>query len=68
MTGGAKPTRATVIPGLRYADAVGAIDWLCAAFGFEKHLVVPDDDNGLEHAQLTFGNGMVMLGSTRSDE
>ena len=64
----AKTTTATIIPGLRYEDAVGAVDWLCEAFGFEKHLVVPDETGGIAHAQLKFGNGMVMLGSTRSDE
>ena len=31
--------------------------------GFEKHLVVPDGDSGIAHAQLTLGNGMIMLGS-----
>ena len=57
-------TRATVIPCLRYRDAPKAIEWLCATFGFEKHLVVPGDNNTIVHAQLTFGNGMLMLGST----
>ena len=67
LSAGAKTTTATIIPGLRYEDAVSAIDWLCRAFGFEKHLVVPDDDEGVAHAQLRFGNGMIMLGSTRTD-
>jgi len=67
MSTGAKATTATIIPGLRYEDAVSAIDWLCRAFGFERHLVVPDDEGGIAHAQLRFGNGMIMLGSTRSD-
>ncbi len=57
----------TVIPTLRYNDAAAAIDWLCAAFDFEKHLVVPDEAGGIAHAQLVFGNGMVMLGSARDD-
>ncbi|CBV42029.1 VOC family protein [Halomonas elongata] len=60
--------RATMIPTLRYHDAAQAIDWLCEAFGFERHLVVEDDDGGIAHAQLTFGNGMVMLGSAREGE
>ena len=68
MSASAKATTATIIPTLRYKDAVAAIDWLCEAFGFEKHLVVPDDDGGIAHAQLTFGNGMIMLGSARTDE
>jgi len=59
----AKNTRATVIPALRYRDAKAAIDWLCRAFGFEQHLVVPGDGNTIAHAQLSFGNGMIMLSS-----
>jgi uncharacterized glyoxalase superfamily protein PhnB len=58
-----RKTTATIVPGLRYQDAPKAIDWLCRAFGFEKHLVVPNDDGTFAHAQLTFGNGMIMLGS-----
>ena len=58
-----KKTTATIIPGLRYRDAPRAIEWLCEAFGFEKHLVVPGDGDTIAHAQLTFGNGMIMLGS-----
>jgi uncharacterized glyoxalase superfamily protein PhnB len=54
---------AVIIPVLRYRDAPAAVDWLCRAFGFEKHLVVPDESGGVAHAQLTFGNGMIMLGS-----
>jgi uncharacterized glyoxalase superfamily protein PhnB len=58
-----KDTTATIIPGLRYQDAPKAIDWLCRAFGFERHLVVPGEGGGIAHAQLTYGNGMIMLGS-----
>lgn len=63
MSSIAKTTRATVMPCLRYRDAPKAIDWLCAVFGFERHLVVPNEDGTIAHAQLSFGNGMVMLGS-----
>lgn len=58
-------TGGVIIPTMRYRDAPAAIDWLCRAFGFERHLVVPDGDGGIAHAQLRFGNGMIMLGSTR---
>ena len=68
MTSLAKDTKATMIPGLRYHDAAGAIDWLCEAFGFERHLVVPGEGGLILHAQLAFGNGMVMLGSARDDD
>jgi uncharacterized glyoxalase superfamily protein PhnB len=62
-----KSTTATVIPCLRYRDAPAAIDWLCSTFGFERHLVVPGDNGTIAHAQLTFGNGMIMLGSESND-
>jgi len=64
----AKNTRATVIPCLRYRDAPAAIDWLCQTFGFEKQLVVPNQDGSIAHAQLSFGNGMIMLGSVLKAE
>jgi len=64
----AKTTTATMIPTMRYNDAAAAIEWLCEAFGFEKHLVVPGEDGTIVHAQLVFGNGMVMLGSARATE
>jgi uncharacterized glyoxalase superfamily protein PhnB len=63
----AKNTRATVIPCLRYRDAPAAIDWLCRAFGFEKQAVYANPDGTIAHAQLTFGNGMIMLGSAADD-
>ena len=58
----AADTTSTIIPCLRYRDALTAIEWLCRAFGFEAHAVYADGDI-VHHAQLTFGNGMVMLGS-----
>lgn len=53
----------SVIPCLRYRDAPAAIEWLCRVFGFEKHLVVPDEAGGIAHAQLSLSGGMIMLGS-----
>lgn len=58
----------TIIPAMRYQDAPAAIDWLVRAFGFERHLVVPAENNMIAHAQLTLGNGMIMLGSARDDD
>jgi len=64
----AAPTRTTIIPGMRYRDAPAAIEWLCRAFGFEKHAVYPNPDGTIAHAQLSFGNGMIMLGSVVESE
>jgi len=58
----AATTVSTIIPSLRYRDALVAIDWLCHAFGFEKHAVYADGET-VHHAQLKFGNGMIMLSS-----
>lgn len=66
----AEGTNATssIIPTMRYRDAPAMVDWLCEAFGFQRQLVVPDGAGGIAHAQLTLGNGMIMLGSWRDDE
>jgi uncharacterized glyoxalase superfamily protein PhnB len=61
---GPRNTTVTIIPALRYRDAAKAIDWLCHAFGFEKHLVVPGEGGSIAHAQLLYGHGMIMLGSS----
>jgi uncharacterized glyoxalase superfamily protein PhnB len=63
-----KNTKTTVIPCLRYRDAQSAIEWLCRAFGFEKHLIVPGEGGTIAHAELSFGNGMIMLGSVKKSE
>jgi uncharacterized glyoxalase superfamily protein PhnB len=63
----AADTVSTIIPCLSYRDALGAIDWLCRAFGFEKQAVHAGDDGIVKHAQLTFGNGMIMLGSVAKE-
>ena len=49
MSNWAKDTRTTIVPGLRYRDAPAAIEWLCRVFGFEKHLVVPSDNDTIAH-------------------
>ena len=53
--------RASVVPTVRYRDVRAAIEWLCHAFGFEEHRVVRDTNGSVLYAQLTFGNGMVMV-------
>ena len=57
--------RHALIPCLRYADAPAAIDFLCAAFGFERQAVYtdPDDPRIVHHAQLLLDGNMIMLGS-----
>jgi len=58
----------SVIPALQYNDAKAAIEFLCKAFGFAKNAVYEEPDGSVAHAQLTHGNGMVMLGSVKDTE
>ncbi len=53
----------TIIPSMLYYDAPAAIAWLERAFDFKPHLLVPGDNGSIAHAQLTYGNGMIMIGS-----
>ncbi|MET8503962.1 VOC family protein [Streptomyces sp. NPDC004787] len=53
-----------ICPALRYEDAHAAVKQLTEAFGFTAHAVYEAEDGRIAHAELRFGNGMVMLGST----
>ena len=68
MADGPKDTCATIIPGLRYRDAKSPIGWLCEVFGFAQHAVYEGADGSVAHAELSFGYGMVMLGSVVDNE
>ena len=57
----------TVIPTLRYRDTSAMIEWLCNVVGFERHFVVEGEGGVIEHAELTLGTGMIMLGTERDD-
>lgn len=46
---------------LHYRDAAGAIDWLCAAFGFTLRLKVEGEGGRIEHSELEFGDGVIMV-------
>lgn len=55
---------ATICSTLSYDDAHTAIDFLERAFGFQRGHVYTDDDGNVVHAELWFGGGCVMLGTT----
>ncbi|HVP67324.1 MAG TPA: VOC family protein [Anaeromyxobacteraceae bacterium] len=55
--------------GLYYDDAGEAIDWLCRAFGFEVRIRVNGPDGRVAHSELTYGDGLVMVGEAgRADK
>ena len=53
-----------IIPTLRYDDAKAAVDFLETAFGFERKAVMENEDGTIGHGELTYGRGMVMVGSS----
>jgi uncharacterized glyoxalase superfamily protein PhnB len=48
--------------GIFYKDPARAIDWLCAAFGFEVRIKVEGEGGRIEHSELTYGDGLIMVG------
>jgi uncharacterized glyoxalase superfamily protein PhnB len=55
------PTGTKFAPVLRYLGVAAAVEWLCTAFGFEKHGIVAGEDGEVLHAHLTFGDHMIMV-------
>jgi len=68
MTTVPKKTRATIISSIRYREAARMIDWLCGTLGFEKHSVFEGKDGRIEHSELSYGNGMIMVSSISDTE
>jgi uncharacterized glyoxalase superfamily protein PhnB len=63
------PVRPAIIPGLVYDNAPHGIAFLCDAFGFERHLVVPGEQpDEIIHAQLVLDGCMVMINSPSAEE
>lgn len=53
---------------LYYEDAAKAIDWLCEAFGFEVRLKVEGEGGRIDHSELVFGEGLIMVGEAGKTE
>lgn len=53
---------------LYYEDPAAAIDWLCDAFGFEVQLKVEGEGGAIEHSELVFGGGLIMVGGVRPEK
>ncbi len=53
---------------LYYDDAAWAIDWLCEAFGFELRLKVEGEGRRIEHSELLFGDGLIMVGEAKVEK
>lgn len=49
---------------LFYDEPRKAIDWVVDVFGFEIRLLVEGDDGAVHHSELTYGDGLIMIGGT----
>ena len=58
----------TTVPMRTYEDAGAMADWLCEAFGFrESGERFHDEEGRVNHAELSYGDGEVMLGYAGPD-
>lgn len=55
--------RPTLSPALCYRDPKAALKWLEAAFGFETVMVITNAEGNLEHSEMRFGDGIIMVGN-----
>ncbi|WP_405509747.1 VOC family protein [Streptomyces cyaneofuscatus] len=66
MAGAAKDVP-TIYPTVLYDDAKAAIRTLTEGLGFTEEAVYEGEDGSVVHAELSCGNGRVMLGSKGRD-
>ena len=58
-----EPPRPAFIPSVVYKDNRAALEWLQKAFGFEPSMVLTDAQDNIVHAQMSHGDGVVMVSS-----
>ncbi|MEQ5843508.1 VOC family protein [Paraburkholderia acidicola] len=54
--------RPTMTSALFYRDPLAALDWLEKAFGFERSMVITDQEGRVVHSEMKFGDGLLMIG------
>jgi len=57
------PRRPAFISSIVYRDNRAAIAWLQRAFGFEVHEVLTDAKDNILHAEMSHGDGVIMIGN-----
>jgi uncharacterized glyoxalase superfamily protein PhnB len=58
------PARPPITPSLFYADPAAALKFLEAAFGLETSMRVTDAKGAIMHAEMRYGDGLIMVGPT----
>ena len=61
------PRRPSFIPSLIYKDNRAALKWLQNAFGFEVSEVLTDANDNIAHAEMSHGDGVIMIGNEWAD-
>lgn len=56
-----------IFPTQRYRDPDAAMAWLAQTLGFKEHMVARGEGNIVEHAQMSLGASIIMLGQMRDD-
>ena len=56
-------SRPTLTSSVFYKDPKAALDWLEKAFGFERCMVITDQEGNLAHSEMRFGVGLIYVGS-----
>src|SRR5271154_4686925 len=59
--------RPAFIAALAYRRPMEALEWLERAFGFERTMLITDSDGTLQHSEMRFGDGCIMVGSEWTD-
>src|SRR5512142_3018976 len=59
--------RPSIIPSITYKDNRAALKWLANAFGFEASEILTDAKGNIAHAEMSHGDGVVMIGSEWAD-
>jgi uncharacterized glyoxalase superfamily protein PhnB len=55
--------RSALTSALCYRDPKAALKFLEAAFGFELAMLIEDNEGNLAHAEMSFGDSLVMIGN-----
>lgn len=54
-------------PSVYYKDPKAMIGWLERAFGFETTMLITNEDGSVGHAEIAFGDGVIMIGGEWAD-
>jgi len=60
-------SRPTLTSSVFYKDPKAALDWLEKAFGFERAMVITDQEGNIAHSEMRIGDGLIHVGPEWTD-